>query len=215
MLELYAHPFSSYCWKVLIPLYENDTPFTYRSMEDQGDAAELARLWPVGKFPLLVDNGCPVMESSVIIEYLQRHHPGPVRFIPEDDAALEVRLFDRIFDNYVMHPMQQVVADALRPPERRDPVEVEQARAALRRSYAMLDGWLDGREWAAPGAFSLADCAAAPSLFYADWVDPIPDALANLKAYRARLLARPSVARAVDEARPYRAYFPLGAPDRD
>lgn len=217
MLELYAHPFSSYCWKVLIPLYENATPFTYRILEQEypENGAEFARLWPIGKFPLLVDDGRPVMESSVIIEHLQRNHPGPVTFIPDGDAALEVRMLDRIFDNHVMGQMQRVVIDALRGPERHDPVEVEQAKAALQKSYAWLDGWMEGREWAAAGAFSLADCAAAPSLFYADWVDPIPEALANLRAYRARLLARPSMARAVDEARPYRAYFPLGAPDRD
>lgn len=215
MLELYAHPFSSYCWKVLIPLYENGTPFTYRSLEEPGNGAELTRLWPIGKFPLLVDDGRPVMESSVIIEHLQRQHPGPVTFIPEGDAALEVRMLDRIFDNHVMGQMQRVVFDAIRGPERHDPIEVEQAKAALQKVYAWLETWLEAREWAAAGAFSLADCAAAPALFYADWVDPIPEALTNLKAYRARLLARPSVARAVDEARPYRAYFPLGAPDRD
>jgi glutathione S-transferase len=215
MLELFAHPFSSYCWKVLIPLYENDTPFTYRSMEDPESAAEFARLWPIGKFPLLVDDGRPVMESSIIIEHLQLFHPGPVGFVPEGDAALEVRMLDRIFDNHVMHNMNRVVADALRGPERHDPIEVEQAKAALQKAYAWLDGWLAGRQWAGADRFSLADCAAAPSLFYADWVDPIPETLANLKAYRARLLARPSVARAVDEARPYRPYFPLGAPDRD
>ncbi|WP_290439645.1 glutathione S-transferase family protein [Sphingomonas sp. LM7] len=215
MLELYAHPFSSYCWKVLIPLYENDTRFTYRSLEDEGNPAELARLWPIGKFPLLVDGGRPVMESSVIIEHLQRFHPGPVTFVPDGDAALEVRMLDRIFDNHVMQQMTRVVADALRGPEHHDPVEVQEAKAALQKAYAWLDTWLEGREWVAAGAFSLADCAAAPSLFYADWVDPIPEARANLRAYRARLLARPSVARAVDEARPYRAYFPLGAPDRD
>lgn len=215
MLELFAHPFSSYCWKVLIPLYENDTPFTYRSLEESGNGAELARLRPIGKFPLLVDDGRPVMESSVIIEHLQRHHPGPVTFIPEGDAALEVRMLDRIFDNHVMGQMQRVVADAIRGPERHDGIEVEEAKAALQKVYAWLEAWLEGREWAAAGGFSLADCAAAPSLFYADWVDPIPEALINLRAYRARLLARPSVARAVDEARPYRAYFPLGAPDRD
>jgi glutathione S-transferase len=214
MLELYAHPFSSYCWKVLIPLYENATPFTYRSLEEGGNGAELARLWPIGKFPLLVDDGRPVMESSVIIEHLQRFHPGPVRFIPEGDAALEVRMLDRIFDNHVMNQMNRVVADAIRGPERHDPIEVEQAKAALQKVYAWLDQWLEGREWAS-GGFSLADCAAAPSLFYADWVDPIPETFTNLRAYRARLLARPSVVRAVDEARPYRAYFPLGAPDRD
>jgi glutathione S-transferase len=217
MLELFAHPFSSYCWKVLIPLYENDTPFAYRILEPDypENGAEFARLWPIGKFPLLVDNGRPVMESSVIIEHLQRYHPGPVRFIPEGDAALEVRMLDRIFDNHVMYNMNRVVADALRGPERHDPVEVEEAKAALQKIYAWLDDWLAGRQWAAADMFSLADCAAAPSLFYADWVDRIPDALANLTAYRARLLARPSVARAVDEARPYRPYFPLGAPDRD
>lgn len=217
MLELFAHPLSSYCWKVLIALYENGTAFRFRMLDPEHpeNGAEFARHWPIGKFPLLLDDGCPVMESSVIIEYLQRHHPGPVRFVPEGDAALEVRLLDRVFDNHVMTPMQAVVADALRPPERRDPAGVEQSLAALRRAYAWLDNALAGREWAAPGGFSLADCAAAPSLFYADWVDPIPEAMANLKAYRARLLARPSVARAVDEARPYRQYFPLGAPDRD
>ena len=217
MLELYAHPFSSYCWKVLIPLYENDTPFTYRILERDypENGAAFARLWPIGKFPLLVDDGRPVMESSVIIEHLQRHHPGPVRFIPEGDAALEVRMLDRIFDNHVMNQMNRVVANALRGPERHDSIEVEEAKAALQKVYAWLDGWLAGRQWAAADMFSLADCAAAPALFYADWVDRIPEGLTNLTAYRARLLARPSVARAVDEARPYRPYFPLGAPERD
>ncbi len=216
MLELFGHPFSSYTWKVLIPLYENDTSFRFRSLDPATpeNGPEFARLWPIGKFPLLVDDGRAVMESSVIVEHLQRHHPGPVTFIPEGDGGLEVRMLDRIFDNHVMHNMQRVVNDALRGPERHDPIEVEQAKAALQTSYAWLDGWSEGREWAA-GAFSLADCAAAPALFYADWVDPIPEAFANLKAYRARLLARTSVARTVDEARPYRAYFPLGAPDRD
>lgn len=213
-LELFAHPFSSYCWKVLIPLYENATPFTYRSLEVPENAAELARHWPIGKFPLLVDDGVAVFESSIIIEHLQRHHPGPVPLIPEGDAALEVRMLDRIFDNHVMGQMQRVVNDALRPPERRDPAEVEQAKAMLDRAYGWLEVWLDGREWAA-GAFSLADCAAAPALFYADWVHPIAEAHPRLRAYRARLLARPAVARAVDEARPFRHYFPLGAPDRD
>jgi len=216
MLELFGHPFSSYTWKALIPLYENGTPFTFRSLDPAfpENGAEFARLWPIGKFPLLVDDGRPVMESSVIIEHLQRHHPGPVTFIPEGDAGLEVRMLDRIFDNHVMAQMQRVVNDALRGSERHDPVEVAQAKATLQRNYAWLDQWLEGREWAS-GPFSLADCAAAPALFYADWVDRIPETLANLTAYRARLLARPSVARAVDEARPFRAYFPLGAPDRD
>jgi glutathione S-transferase len=217
MLELFAHPFSSYCWKVLIPLYENDTPFTFRQIgPDQPDnSAALAAVWPLGKFPVLLDDGLPVIESSIIIEHLQQRHPGPVRFIPADpDAALQVRLLDRIFDNHVMGQMQRVVNDALRPPERRDHIEVQEAKAALDQVYAWLDDHLEGRDWAA-GDFSVADCAAAPSLFYADWVQEIDPAHANLRAYRARLLARPSVARAVDAARPYRAWFPPGAPDRD
>ncbi|MCX8475180.1 MAG: glutathione S-transferase family protein [Sphingomonas sp.] len=215
MLELFLHPFSSYSWKVLIPLYENDTPFTYRMIEDRANGAELHRLWPIGKFPLLLDDGKPIYESSTIIEHLQCHHPGTVQFVPEGDAGIEVRMLDRIFDNHVMGPMQRVVADALRPAERRDPVGVEQERKALDKIYDWLDGWMAGRQWAAADMFSLADCAAAPALFYADWVHEIPETLAHLRAYRARLLARPSVARAVDEARPYRSYFPLGAPDRD
>lgn len=217
MIELFAHPFSSYCWKVLIPLYENATPFKYRTLgpDHPENGAELARLWPPAKFPLLLDDGRPVMESSVIIEHLQLRHPGPVRLIPGDpDAELEVRMLDRVFDNHVMANMQRVVNDAIRPPERRDATEVEQAKAALDAIYAWLDQRMDGREWAA-GDFSLADCAAAPSLFYADWVHRIADRFPSLQAYRARLLARPSVARAVNEARPYRHLFPLGAPDRD
>ncbi len=213
-LALFAHPFSSYCWKVLIPLYENGTPFDYRSLEVPENGAELARLWPLAKFPLLVDDGVPVMESSIIIEHLQRHHPGPVPLIPEGDAALEVRMLDRIFDNHVMAQMQRVVNNALRPPERRDPIEVDQAKAMLDKAYGWLETWLDGREWAS-GGFSLADCAAAPALFYADWVHPIAETHPRLRAYRARLLARPTIARVVDEARPYRSYFPPGAPDRD
>ena len=216
-LELFAHPLSSYCWKVLIALYENDTPFAYRRIgpDQPENGAALAAAWPLGKFPVLLDDARPVVESSIIIEHLQQRHPGAVRFIPADpDAALRVRLLDRLFDNHVMGQMQRVVNDALRPPERRDAIEVAEARAALDRAYAWLDPQLAGCTWAA-GDFSLADCAAAPALFYADWVHAIDPAHAHLRAYRARLLARPSVARAVDEARPYRALFPLGAPDRD
>jgi glutathione S-transferase len=216
-LALFGHPFSSYTQKALIALYENDTPFTFRLLgPDQPETgAEFARLWPPCKFPLLVDGERPIPESTAIIEHLQLYYPGPVRLIPADPAAAaDVRRLDRVFDNHVMFNMQRPVADALRPPERRDPVEVAQAKGALQTIYGWLEGYLEGREWAA-GDFSLADCAAAPSLFYADWVHPITEDLPNLRAYRARLLARPSVARAVDEARPYRPYFPLGAPERD
>jgi len=216
-LKLFSHPFASYCQKVLIALYENGTPFEALMLDgDHPDHfAELMRLWPPAKFPLLLDGERAILESSSIIEYLQIHHPGPSRLIPTDpDAALRVRMLDRVFDNHVMTHMQRVVADSLRPVERRDPVEVDEAKAALDKAYAWLESHLAGREWAA-GDFSLADCAAAPSLFYADWVHPIGDHYPAVAAYRTRLLARPSVKRSVDEARPYRHFFPMGAPDRD
>lgn len=216
-LQLYAHPFSSYCQKVLIALYENATPFTFRMLgpEDPVTGAEFAALWPIMRMPLLLDGRHRVVESSVIIEHLGIAHPGPVRLIPDGPTALEVRFLDRVFDNYVMTPMQRIVADFMRADADRDPIGVAQAHELLATAYDWLDGHLAGRAWAAGAAFGLADCAAAPSLFYADWVHPIPEELATLRAYRARLLARPSVARAVDEARPYRSFFPPGAPDRD
>ena len=218
MLELFAHPFSSYCQKVLIALYANETPFTYRMLSpDQLDnGAAMARRWPIGKFPVLVDGVRTVPEASIIIEYLDRYHPGTQRFVPEGDDAIEVRLLDRVFDNHVMGPMQQLVANALRPFERRDPSGVTEARAKLDTVYAWLDAHLADREWAAGGAApTLADCAAAPSLFYADWAHPIDSQHSALKGYRARLLGWPPFARCVEEGRPYRAFFPLGAPDRD
>lgn len=217
-LSLYAHPFSSYCQKVLIPLYENGTPFAFRMLApgDERMAAELAALWPLRKMPVLVDGDRVVVESSIIIEHLELHHPGPVRLIPEDPrAALPVRMLDRFFDQYLMTPMQKIVGDALRAADRRDPQGVADARATLDTAYRWLDGELRGRTWAAGGAFSLADCSAAPALFYADWAHPIADALGTVRTYRSRLLERPSVRRAVDEARPFRPFFPLGAPDRD
>jgi glutathione S-transferase len=214
--RLYAHPFSSYCQKVLVALYENQTPFEYRSLESPGAAEELEALWPMKRFPVLVDAGRTVLEATCIIEYLDIHHPGPMRLIPVDaDTALEVRMMDRIFDNYVSTPQQKVVFDRLRPEPVRDPHGVAEARAMLVTAYAWLDKVMVGREWAAGDSFSLADCAAAPFLFYADWTERIDPAFANVIDYRRRLLARPSFARAVEEARPFRKYFPLGAPDRD
>lgn len=217
-MKLYAHPFSSYCQKVLIALYENATPFEWRLLaaDDPQTAAELAALWPLKRFPVLVDDGCTVREASIIIEHLELRHPGPVRLIPADaQAALAVRFMDRFFDNYISTPLQKIVIDSLRPTELRDPHGVGEARAMLETAYRWLDETMAGREWAAGDAFSLADCAAAPALFYADWAQPIDAALGDLHAYRRRLLARPSFARAVDEARPYRSLFPLGAPERD
>jgi glutathione S-transferase len=213
---LYAHPFSSYCQKVLVALYENGTPFEYRMLEAPGAMEELTALWPMKRFPVLVDGDRTVFEATCIIEYLGLHHPGPVQLLPEDpDSALQVRMLDRFFDNYVSTPQQKFTFDALRPEALRDPHGVEEARAMLETSYAWLDRHMQGREWAAGDRFTLADCGAAPFLFYADWTHAIDPAFANVLAYRQRLLSRPSFARAVDEARPFRRYFPLGAPDRD
>ncbi len=214
-MQLYAHPFSSYSQKALIALYENATPFEYRNLQDEQASAELASLWPLKRFPVLVDQGRTVLEATTIIEHLDIHHAGRVRFIPAGDAGIEVRMLDRVFDNYVMTPMQKIVLNQLRPEADRDPYGVTEARGFLERIYAWLDERLAGRPWAAGHGFTLADCAAAPALFYADWAHEIPRAHANLRAYRARLLAHPSIARAVDEGRPYRSFFPLGAPDRD
>lgn len=215
-LTLYSHPFSSYCQKVLIALWENGVPFAYRHLEHEGANEARAALWPLGRFPVLTDDGRTVVESSIIIEHLDLFHPGPARMIPMDPAAaLEVRFLDRFFDNYVMTPMQAPVAEALRGEGGRKDVALAEAATALDTAYAWLEGRLAGRTWAAGEAFSLADCAAAPSLFYADWVREIGPQFPAVRAYRSRLLARPSVARAVDEGRPYRHYFPLGAPDRD
>lgn len=217
-LALYAHPFSSYCQKVLIALYENDTPFELRLLGpgEERRAAEHRVLWPLGRIPVLVDGGRTVVEASIIVEHLDLHRPGRTRFLPMDPCAgLEVRTLDRIFDNYVMTPMQRIVFDAMRAPADRDRQGVAEAHELLDTAYRWLDQTLKGREWAAGGAPSLADCAAAPALFYADWVHPIGETLASLRAFRRRLLAWPPFARAVDEARPYRPLFPPGAPDRD
>lgn len=215
---LYSHPFSSYCQKVLTALYENGTDFDTRMLgpEDPSAYQDLCSMWPVKRFPILIDGEKRVFESSIVIEYLDQHYPGPVKLIPDDaDAALDVRMMDRFFDNYVSIPQQKVVFNAIRPEESRDPYGVQEARDMLDAAYGWLDQRMADREWAAGGAFSLADCAAAPALFYADWTHRIGEQFAHVRAYRDRLLARPSFARAVDEARPYRSFFPLGAPDRD
>lgn len=216
-LELFAHPFSSYSQKAQIAFYENDIEFEYRMVEDPEVSAELARLWPMKRFPILRENGRVVLEATTIIEYLAVHHPGPVKLIPEDSgAAIEVRMLDRFFDNYVLTPQGKCVFDAIRTEgANRDPFGVAEAKALLDTSYAWLDERMAGRTWVAGDTFTMADVAAAPSLFYADWTHAIPQKYRNLWAYRTRLLARPSVARAVDGGRPFRHYFPLGAPDRD
>lgn len=216
--SLFAHPFASYCQKVLIALYENGTDFIYRTIgpEDPTAMSELTALWPLKKFPVLLDEGQTYVESSIIIEHLSSRHPGAVQLIPKDPKrALEVRMMDRFFDNYVMTPMQRIVADFLRAASDRDPLGVREARSTLDSAYGWLDGVMAKRTWAGGDDFSLADCAAAPSLFYSDWVHEIRDEFSHVRDFRRRLLARPSVARTVDEARPYRHFFPPGAPNRD
>ena len=219
MLALYGHPFSSYTQKVLTALYENGTPFELRNLDPAAPgnhAPEWLRRWPLAKFPLLVDGDHTVVESSIVIEHLQMAQPGPVQLIPADPAAaLQVRFMDRFFDLHVMAPVQHAVNAALTgdPAKRVD--GVAWAADKLEKANSWLEGEWARRTWAAGDGFTMADCAAAPALFYADWTHPIAASYPLLRAYRARLLARPSFAQAVEGGRPYRHYFPLGAPDRD
>lgn len=217
-LVLYGHHFSSYTQKVITALYENGTPFEFCNIgpDAPGHTAEWLRRWPLRKFPLLVDGERQVVETSIIIEYLQLAHPGPVRLLPADPmAALDVRFLDRFFDLHVMDAAQHAVNGALTgdPARRQEGLALSAQKLDL--AYAWLEQHLVGKTWAAGDDFTMADCAASPSLFYADWIHPIAEAFPALRAYRARLLARPAFARAVDEARYFRPHFPLGAPDRD
>jgi glutathione S-transferase len=212
-LTLHYHPLSSFCWKALIALYENGVPFTPK-LVDLGNPAEraaLLKLWPIGKFPVLQDDarGEVVPESSVVIEYIDRHYPGRSRLIPDDSGrALQTRLRDRFYDLYLHLPMQKIMGDRLRPDGKQDPHGVEEARAQLRTSYAMIEQQMSGGAFAMGDDFSLADCAAAPSLFYGSMVVPFGDGQKNLSAYFARLKARPSFARVLQEAEPYFGMVP-------
>lgn len=213
VLTLYYHPLSSFCWKALIALYENDTPFEPHIV-DFGDAAATAAfkaIWPIGKFPVLRDTArdCAVPESSIIIEYLAQHYPGPSKLVPADaDLARQVRFKDRFFDLYVHNPMQAIVGDRLRPPGAKDPHGVAQARAMLRTSLGMVEKGLAGKTWAMGDAFTMADCAASPALFYADKVMPFAESHPTATAYLGRLKQRPSFARVLREAEPYFKMFP-------
>jgi glutathione S-transferase len=213
MLTLHFHPLSSFCWKVLIALYENDTPFTPNmvNLGDEAERAALLKLWPVGKFPVLRDDARDqtVPETSIIIEYLDRHYPGRVRFIPADpDLALQTRLRDRFYDCYVHLSMQKIVGDRLRPEAAKDPHGVEEARARMRSCYDIIDRQMADGNWAIGEAFGLADCSAFPALFYGNKVEPFGAKHANAAAYLERLKARPSVARVLAEAEPYFKLFP-------
>lgn len=212
-LTLHYHPLSSFCWKVLIALYEAGTPFTPAEVNPGDPASRAAHLvrWPLGKIPVLEDaaRGVTLPETSIIIEYLEQHHPGPRPLLPTDPAArLRVQLWDRVFDLYVSQPMQKIVGDRLRPAGAQDPQGVAEARAQLRASYALLEAEpaLDG--WARGEGVTLADCAALPALFYAAVLEPFDPAQRRLAAYFERLVARPSVARVLAEARPWFAWFP-------
>jgi glutathione S-transferase len=211
-LTLHYHPLSSFCWKVLIALYENGAAFEAR-MVDLGnpDARKaFAALWPTAKIPLLEDGGRIVPETSIMIEHLDRRHPGKVRLLPQDpQEELEARLWDRLFDLYVMTPMQRFIAQQLRPEAERDSRTVAESLRDLGTAYDMIEDRLRARTWAAGEGFSIADCAAAPALFYAGIVSPFPPGHMNLAGYFERLMARPSVRRTIAEARPYFQYFPL------
>jgi glutathione S-transferase len=214
-LEFFGHPFSSYTQKVLIALRSDEIPFHYRMLDGEHPEhfEQLRRHSPFGQFPLLIDDGRPLFESTPIIEHLQARHSRH-RWFPDGESGRRARFLDRIFDLHVMNNVQAVVGDALRPEDARDPFGVSRARERLHTAYDWLEGEVSD-DWAIGEAFTVADCAAAPSLFYADWIEPIGPARARLASYRARLLAHPVVARIVDDARPYRGLFPLGAPDRD
>ena len=225
MLELHGHPFSSYTWKALIPLYANGTPFAFREIDTSVPKFEsfTGKAHPSGQFPVLVDGDAVVVEATSIVEHLAVHHPGPAPLIPADPAqAVDARMIDRVFDNYVMGNVQRVIAAHF--VDRDDPgagglrdepfaPEIAAGKTGLRRAYAWLERWLG--ENRLPPHVSLVTCAAEPALFYADWVERIPESCPRLAALRAELLALPEVSRCVEDARPYRAYFPYGAPDRD
>jgi glutathione S-transferase len=186
-LTLYAHPFAAYCWKVLIALYENATPFNYRLVEDEAGWAELESLWTIKRFPLLRDGEATIVESSIIVEYLMRRYPGPQRMIPtDDDSALKVRFMDRLFDNYVMTPTQTLVSDRMRTQGERDAKGVADARKMLDVAYGWLERQIAQQRWAAGSSFSLADCSAGAALFYADWVYPIELRRGPIEADRSR-----------------------------
>jgi glutathione S-transferase len=212
-LELYLHPLASFCWKVLIALYENETAFEPRIVDlaDEKSRSQFEKIWPIGKFPVLRDSatGRVVSESTSIIEYLALHHPGKVELVPRDpERALEVRWLDRFYDHHVHEPMQKVVTDRIRPAGNNDPYGVEQAKRVIRTSYGILERDMRNKTWAAGDVFGMADCAAAPALHYANRVVPFGEAHANVASYLRRLEERPSFARVLREAQPYFSSFP-------
>ncbi len=213
-LTLYYHPLSSFCHKALIALYENGTPFKAELVDlmDQKAATAFRAVWPIGKFPVLRDEARDrlVPESSIIIEYLDRHHPGAVRFIPDDpELARQTRFRDRFHDLYIMQPMQKIVGDTFRPEGQHDAYGVAEARKQLDVALGIVDRGMAGGGWAMGDIFTMADCAAAPALFYADKVSPLAGRHDNAARYLGRLRERPSFARVLKEAEPYFKLFPM------
>lgn len=219
MLRVYGHPLASFYWKALIAIYERGVPFEFLMVDAEHPENQEAvrRFSPTGQFPVLIDADNVVIESAAIIDYLDlRHGEGPPLIPADRRAAIDARQMDAVFDDYVQAPLTRMVLNAIRKPDERDPLAETEAKQALDKSYAFLDRWMTGRDWAAAGAFTIADCAAAPALFYAHWGYAIPERLTALRAYRARLMQRPSIARVIAEARPWFGYFPLrdnGSPD--
>jgi glutathione S-transferase len=212
-LTLYFHPLSSFCQKVLIALYENDTPFEPHIVDlmNEAERAQFTRIWPIGKFPVLRDDARnrTIPESSIIIEYLALHQPGRTQLLPADpELAWQTRLRDRFFDLSVNVSMQKIVTDRLRPAGQNDPHGVEQAKALLQTALGMIDDEMRTKTWAMGDAFTMADCAVAPALFYADAVMPFGGTYENAERYLGRLMKRSSFARVLDEAQPYRGLFP-------
>jgi glutathione S-transferase len=212
-LTLYLHPLSSFCHKVLIALYENAIPFVPHTV-DLGDPVardEFKKVWPFAKFPVLRDEARnqTIPESTMIIEYLAQHYPGPVKLIPDDpQAAAQARAADRFYDLNLHLPMQKVVGDKLRPAERHDPLGVDQAKEQMLTALRVADGEMATKRWAAGDHFSMADCAAGPPLFFTNRMLPLADEFPHVSAYLDRLTKRPSYARALAEAQPYMAMFP-------
>ncbi len=221
MLALYGHPFSSYTWKAQIALHALGLDYDFRILATENPEScpnwtfVHAQAGPLGQFPVLDHDDTVIFEATCIVEYLSLHFPSDVPLIPDDpDAAIAVRMLDRVFDLSVMNVIQAAVSEAIRHPGAPDPAVLDDVRAKLHRTYAWLESWLE-HSYHAPAHITLIECAAAPSLFYADWVEQITDAYPRLKAWRAQLNALPAVSRCIEAARPFRAFFPLGAPDRD
>jgi glutathione S-transferase len=213
-LELYFHPLASFCHKALIALYENGTPFEpiVVDLMDEASSAAFRAIWPMAKMPVLRDQARDrtVAESTIVVEYLDAYYPGATRFLPEDpDVAWQTRMWDRFFDHYIQHPMQTIVTDRLRPAGSSDALGVEQARVQLHQAYAVIEQEIGAKTWMIGDAFTLADCSAAPALFYANTVAPFGATQTSLAAYLGRLMSRPSFARVLEEAEPYFALFPM------